>query len=165
VAASAPLPLTVGARVDKLYFYPCSDCHAYMDPNDKERELDVQEGHPAKIEHGNDEFWCTACHNLADFDHLRTFRGQPVDFDKGYEVCGTCHAQKFRDWTRGAHGKRVANWRGERQLYSCVECHNPHHPAIAPRAPDPPPPIRAGLKPMAPTEIEEAHNPRMPEGG
>lgn len=154
---SAP-PFVVGVRQDKLYFYPCSDCHSFMDPNNEVRELDVEEGHPAKLEHGDGQIWCLSCHDSTEYGRLRDLLSEPVDFDHGYQVCSGCHAQKYRDWTYGGHGKRYANWRGERRLYSCVECHNPHQPSIQPRAPKPPPSIRAGLEPMPPAMVEDVRS-------
>jgi len=159
---TAPVPFTVGKRQDKLFFYPCADCHDYMDANSNVRDLEVEEGHPAKLEHGNGLFWCFSCHNPDNYGQLRTPLAETIGFDSGYRVCDSCHSGKYQDWTYGGHGKRVANWRGERTLYSCVECHNPHHPAIPPRAPKPPPPIRAGLKPMKPAQTgtdAESHRP------
>jgi len=156
----APVPFTVGARLEKLYFYPCADCHAYMDPDDNLRELDVEKGHPSKLEHGGGLIWCFSCHDSPDYGKLRNLLAEPIDFDSGYQVCGGCHSQKYLDWTHGAHGKRVANWHGDRRLYSCMECHNPHQPAILPRAPEPPPPIRAGLNPMAPGKADEVRRSR-----
>lgn len=152
-------PFAVEGRLDQLYFYPCQDCHEYMDPNDRVRELDVEEGHPAVLGHGDGQMWCFSCHDPADYGRLVNLLAEPIDFDHGYQVCSGCHSQKYRDWTYGGHGKRVANWRGERQIYSCVTCHNPHRPAIAPRAPKPPPPIRVGLEPMEREVIDQARNP------
>ena len=71
---------------------------------------------------------------------------EPVDFDDAHLVCAGCHANRHKDWTFGVHGKRVANWEGERTQYNCTHCHDPHKPAIAPRAPQPPPPVRMGLE-------------------
>lgn len=76
---------------------------------------------------------------------LRTLLDEQIDFDDSHLVCGSCHADRQRDWFYGGHGKRVANWEGERKLYSCVHCHDPHDPTIKPRKPQPPPPVRAGL--------------------
>jgi hypothetical protein len=159
----APVPFTVGARVEKLYYFPCADCHAYMAPDSEVRELEVEEGHPATLEHGKGLMWCFSCHDSLDYGRLRDLLAKPIDFDNGYQVCNGCHAQKYGDWTHGAHGKRVANWRGERQLYSCVECHNPHRPSILPRAPKPPPPIRAGLESMVPVEEDDDRNLHRPK--
>jgi len=156
-------PLAVDARVDKLFFYPCTDCHAFMDTNERIRDLDVEEGHPARLEHGSGLIWCFSCHDESDYDRLRNLLAEPIDIDRGYQVCGGCHSEKYRDWAGGAHGKRVADWRGERRIYSCVECHNPHHPSIQPRAPQPPPPVRAGLERMAPDDGFQTQDPHPPE--
>ena len=160
---AAPVPFTVGAREDELYFYPCADCHAYMDPSTEVRELDVEKGHPTILEHGGGLMWCFSCHDSPDYGRLRNLLAEPIDFDHGYQVCNGCHSQKYLDWTHGAHGKRVANWSGERRLYSCVQCHDPHRPSILPRAPKPPPPVRAGLEPMAPVEVDDGRSFRRPE--
>lgn len=159
----APASFIVGERLDDLYFFPCADCHEYMDPNKKVRQLDVEEGHPALLGHGDGQMWCFACHDPSNYSQLLNLLAEPIDFDQGYQVCSGCHSRNYRDWTYGGHGKRIANWRGERRLYSCVECHNPHKPSIPPRAPKPPPSIRAGLKPMAPEVIDEARNPNRPQ--
>lgn len=158
----APLPFTVAKRQDKLFFYPCADCHDYMDPNRKVRELEVTEGHPDVLKHGDGKMWCFSCHDPSNYGQLRDMLGKPIGFDQGYQACGGCHSDKFQDWTHGAHGKRAANWTGDRRIYSCVECHNPHSPAIPPRAPQPPPPIRAGLKPMPRDVTEAARNANRP---
>jgi len=139
--------LTVLPRKDELFFYPCSQCHASMEPNPEIRPLDVM--HDAEISHGDGRLWCLNCHDLEDRDNLRSLLGEPVDFDDAYLICGGCHAKRHRDWAFGVHGKRVANWQGEREVYNCTHCHNPHTPAIAPRAPKAPPPVRAGLERQA----------------
>lgn len=133
-------------RQDKLFFYPCSDCHEYLEPDTSIRQLDADPDHPEALEHGAGELWCTSCHAQWPYETLHTLLGEPVGYDASYRVCGGCHSHKLRDWKHGAHGKRVANWRGERLLYGCPECHNPHRPAIPPRAPQDPPPVRAGLE-------------------
>jgi hypothetical protein len=92
--------------------------------------------------------WCLDCHQGTDRDMLHTVSGTKVDFDQSYLVCGACHSARQRDWYFGAHGKRVANWKGERQIYACTHCHDPHSPTLKPRAASKPPPLRAGLAPM-----------------
>jgi uncharacterized CHY-type Zn-finger protein len=140
-------PFTVVPRKDKLTFFPCSNCHAVLPPNPEVRKLSGAP-HPAALNHGNGRIWCLDCHQLKDRDHLHTLSGQSVDFNDAYLVCGQCHANRQKDWFFGAHGKRVANWRGERVIYNCTYCHDPHSPSLKPRAPSRPPPVRAGLKPM-----------------
>ncbi|NIO42097.1 MAG: cytochrome C [Burkholderiales bacterium] len=135
---------SVVPRKDDLFFYPCGQCHDAMEPNPEIRQLDAM--HDSTLEHGRGRIWCLSCHDLANRNYLTTFLGELVDIDEAYLVCGGCHANRQKDWTFGAHGKRVANWQGERTLYNCTHCHDPHSPAIKARAPMAPPPVRAGLE-------------------
>jgi len=135
---------SVVPRKEDLFFYPCDQCHESMEPNPEIRQLDAM--HDSTLEHGRGRIWCTSCHDLENENFLRTLLDEPVDIDEAYLICGGCHANRQKDWTFGAHGKRVANWQGDRTLYNCTHCHNPHSPAIRARAPKPAPPVRAGLK-------------------
>lgn len=130
-------------RKADLFFYPCDQCHASMEPNPEIRQLDTL--HDTSIEHGRGRIWCLSCHDFKNRDYLRTLLGERVDFDDAHIVCGGCHANRHKDWSFGVHGKRVANWSGDRVQYNCTHCHNAHSPAIPARAPKPPPPVRAGL--------------------
>jgi hypothetical protein len=141
---------SVVPRVDQLTFFPCTSCHQALTPNPEPRKL-AGAPHPASLDHGGGRFWCLECHQLKDRDHLHTLDGHPVDFNDAYLVCGQCHANRQKDWYFGAHGKRAANWQGERVIYNCTTCHDPHSPRLKPRAPAKPPPVRAGLTPMSPT--------------
>jgi hypothetical protein len=154
-AANAPGPtrfegypdapeMTVVPRKDELFFYPCDQCHAAMEPNPEIRALDTM--HDAEMEHGRGRIWCLTCHDVEARNYLRTLLDERVDFDAAYLVCGSCHSNKHRDWVFGAHAKRVDNWQGARVQYSCTHCHNAHDPAIEPRAPKAPPRARAGLE-------------------
>lgn len=122
----------------------CSRCHARMDPNPTIREL-VDAPHLDGLSHGEGRIWCLVCHDEQDRDNLRTLLGEKVAFTQTYIVCGSCHASRAKDWHFGGHGKRLSNWRGERVIYDCTHCHDPHEPVIPARAPKPPPPVRAGL--------------------
>ena len=138
---------TVVPRKPHLALYPCSQCHKALPLNATPRKL-VGAPHQAALHHGQGRFWCLDCHQGNDRDALHTVGGAKVDFDQSYLVCGQCHGARQRDWAFGAHGKRVAGWQGERQIYACTHCHDPHNPLLQPRAPSPPPPLRAGLTPM-----------------
>ena len=160
-------PFKVVPQKDKLTFYPCSQCHKFMPPNPEPRKLEVAP-HPAALKHGNGRFWCLNCHLIDDRDFLRTLRDQKVDFDESYLLCGQCHFNRQKDWYLGGHGKRVYNWQGERMIYSCTHCHDPHDPATKPREPSKAPPVRAGLERMKPGEREaqrvwERHAVQQPE--
>ncbi len=135
---------SVVPRKGELTYYPCAQCHQYMEPNPKVRELSSP--HPVEFEHGKGRFWCLSCHHMTERNTLRTQLDEKVDFNDSYFVCGGCHPVPQKDWYYGAHGKRVGNWKGERQLYNCTQCHNPHSPSIKAREPLPPPPVRIGME-------------------
>ena len=141
--AGAPA-FKVVPQKDGLVFFPCSGCHAAMQPNPVPRLLAAP--HPAALVHGAERIWCLDCHQTKDRDQLTTLAAQPVDFNDSHQVCGQCHFRQHKEWYFGAHGKRVANWKGTREIYNCTHCHDPHAPALKPRAPSPPPPVRAGLE-------------------
>ena len=129
-----------------------------MEPNPTIRKL-ADAPHLDGLSHGKGRLWCLQCHDKDERDFLITMLGEKVTFDEAYMVCGTCHPDRQRDWYYGGHGKRLNNWRGERVVYNCTHCHDAHEPAIAPRAPKPPPPVRAGLSPMRVTEQHPEQNP------
>ena len=135
---------TVVSRKGTSLFYPCVQCHSAMQPRSEIRQLYAP--HQIELEHGSGRIWCISCHDLDTRSNLTTLLGEPVDFDDAHLVCGGCHSNRHKDWYFGAHGKRVANWQGERTLYSCTHCHDAHKPTIPARAPKPAPPVRAGLE-------------------
>jgi hypothetical protein len=138
-----------------ILLFPCTQCHAAKPPDPTPRAL-VGAPHVADLPHGNGRMWCIACHKLDDRDLLVLLDGTPVDFDDAHLVCGQCHGNRHRDWWFGAHGKRAANWSGERVIWNCTHCHDPHQPALAPRKPSKPPPLRARLSPMPAHEAAAA---------
>ena len=115
--------------------YPCGSCHTRALTPPPPAEASARWGHTdIRLAHAPD-MQCATCHDYADPQRLQTASGKPVDFDHSYAVCGTCHFQQERDWAGGAHGKRLAAWRGRRVVYNCSQCHDPHAPAIAPQMP------------------------------
>jgi hypothetical protein len=145
-------PFKVVPQKDKLTIFPCTQCHKHMPPNPEPRKL--QAPHQSALNHGEGRMWCLNCHLIDDRDYLHTIRQQKVDFNDAYLVCGQCHANRQQDWYFGAHGKRVSNWQGERLVYSCTHCHDPHDPTLKPRAPNKAPAVRAGLERMDRPESE-----------
>lgn len=148
---------SVVPRKGQLALYPCSQCHGLLKPDATPRKL-VNAPHQASLQHGKGRFWCLDCHLISDRDQLHAIGGAKIDFDRSDLLCAQCHGSRARDWNFGGHGKRVANWTGERQIYACTHCHDPHNPGIAPRAPSKPPPVRSGLSAMNTTR-ESAHEP------
>jgi Doubled CXXCH motif (Paired_CXXCH_1) len=122
--------------------FPCSDCHADMEPNYKRREL--KDMHTdIVLHHAEGQRWCLDCHNPTDRDKLRLVSGELISFSESYRLCGQCHGDKFRDWKVGVHGKRTGYWNGDKQYLLCAHCHNPHDPSFKPLKPLPPP-VRPG---------------------
>ncbi len=136
----------VQARRD-VDMHPCANCHQWVTSNPEARKLaaphdnfELQHGM-----HGKGGFWCLTCHDPENNMTLKTFEGEPVGFEHAYVVCTQCHVQQGRDWMNGAHGKRIGNWNGPREVLNCTACHYQHRPAIEPRGPMPGPSIRVGL--------------------
>ena len=118
--------------------FPCSDCHADMEPNPERREL-VDMHDDIILDHAEGQRWCLDCHNLDDRDKLRLVSGEVIPFTESYRLCGQCHGDKFRDWRVGIHGKRTGYLNGEKQYLLCAHCHNPHSPSFKALKPMPPP--------------------------
>lgn len=125
------------ARKQAIARYPCHSCHR-----------EQQSGQPvardaALLTHGNVELHhgqpgalsCIDCHSEKDRDVLADREGNSIDFDHSYELCGQCHFRQKSDWLGGAHGKRVDYWAGERVIYNCTSCHDPHSPRFEKRFP------------------------------
>ena len=148
---------SVLSRQDKYEFFPCDSCHQYMESSPTPRLL-PEAPHFPELKHGNADIWCTTCHTLENREQLRLLSGELVEFDKAYLVCAQCHNNAFQDWRFGAHGKRVQKWQGERQIYNCAECHNPHvNPGIQPRQPISPPGIRAQQEAQHHKRVQHRH--------
>lgn len=141
--AGAPA-FSVVPRQDELVYYPCSQCHEFMEPDATVREL--MSPHEIELKHGQGRFWCFACHSLNARDELVAMNGDAVGFNDAHMVCGGCHGLRHKDWHFGAHGKRQTDWKAERVIYSCTHCHDAHDPVIAPREPQPRPGVRSGLE-------------------
>lgn len=127
-----PPPLTPG-------IFPCSSCHAGMEPDTTKRELSMHTD--IKLRHAPEALpWCLACHDVKNRDKLHLVNGDLIDFTESYRLCGQCHGTNYRDWKAGIHGKRVGYFSGgKRTYYLCVNCHNPHDPKFKPIKPEPPP--------------------------
>jgi len=137
--------------------HPCANCHQWVKSNPEPRRVarphdnfELQHGM-----HGKGGFWCLTCHDENNNMTLKTLEGEPVEYEHAYVVCIQCHAQQGRDWVHGAHGKRVGNWDGTREVYNCTACHYQHRPAIEPREALPGPSMRVGLP--RPGHWETAH--------
>jgi hypothetical protein len=144
---SAPLEVASGGGAASLFpvpappfsdgIFPCSDCHAGLEPNPERRELTMHTD--IELRHDEEHRWCLDCHAPDDRDQLRLASGALVPFTESYRLCGQCHGTQYRDWRTGIHGKRTGYWDGPKRYLLCVHCHNPHHPRFASLEPLPPP--------------------------
>jgi hypothetical protein len=126
-----PPPLSDG-------IFPCSECHAEMEPNLERREL--EEFHDdIVLEHDEENRWCMACHDAENRDMLHSASGELIDFKESYKLCGQCHGPKLRDWKAGIHGRRTGYWNGRKEYLLCAHCHDPHSPKYKKMKPEPPP--------------------------
>lgn len=138
--------------------FPCSDCHADMEPNTTPRKLDMHED----IELKHFKGWCFDCHNPKDRDKLRLASGKLISFEQSEYLCGQCHGTIFRDWKVGVHGKRTGMWNGKKLYRLCVNCHWPHAPRFKPLTPLPPPVRPDDIQYRKLTEDEIPLNPINP---
>lgn len=141
---------TVPDRVPVLEdngYYPCSDCHAEGDqePNPEVRELVDDHEDIDGVTHGGGRFWCLTCHHEMERDELVDLKGNPVSMNQSFLICGQCHFDIQRDTFFGSHGKRLSGWKDEREIETCVGCHDPHVPAYPAMKPLAPPKVRTGL--------------------
>lgn len=122
-------------RKKEIARYKCSSCHTDK-PITARNGLQLTHGDVA-INHGQNQQLqlCIDCHHPEERDFLEDKKGKKIDFDHSYQLCGQCHFRQKRDWIGGAHGKRVSNWAGERVVYNCTTCHNPHSPLFKKRYP------------------------------
>ncbi len=123
------------ARKQDIERYKCSSCHTDKEVRGKNAFL-LTHGNVV-INHGQEgnALICIDCHNPQNLDFLEDKKGRKIDFDHSYQLCGQCHFRQKRDWLGGAHGKRVSYWAGDRVVYNCTTCHDPHAPKFAKRFP------------------------------
>lgn len=127
----------VRTRSDQLVQFPCARCHDQPGFAASRTDGDLPESAHLQIlqPHGVAEgLACAHCHDGEDPSQLVGQKG-PVDFDRVYDLCGTCHFEQRRDWEAGAHGKRLATWSGPRVIENCTGCHDPHAPRFETRLP------------------------------
>lgn len=123
------------ARKQDIQRYKCSSCHNAKEVRGK-NAFELTHGNVV-INHGREgnALSCIDCHHPEDLDALEDKKGRKIDFDHSYQLCGQCHFRQKRDWLGGAHGKRVSYWAGDRVIYNCTTCHDPHAPKFAKRFP------------------------------
>ncbi len=111
----------------------CMVCHATRTPNpDNAQGSDLDEFHQGLVT-AHAGLTCLSCHNASDYGSLRRADGQAISFARVQSLCAQCHGQTVRSYENGAHGGMVGYWdltRGGRIRNGCLDCHDPHAPAI-----------------------------------
>ena len=126
-------PFDVRLRTPELTQFPCASCHVgpvTSGTRGTEEHADVQPVHPEGLSER-----CETCHSRANPGELALQNGETASLDQAYRLCAQCHYAQGDAWAGGAHGKRLAGWRGQRVVMSCTECHDPHAPAFDTRIP------------------------------
>ena len=123
------------ARKQDIERYKCSSCHTEKEVRGKSA-FELTHGNVV-INHGQEgsALSCIDCHHPEELDFLEDKKGRKIEFDHSYQLCGQCHFRQKRDWLGGAHGKRVSYWAGDRVIFNCTTCHDPHAPKFAKRFP------------------------------
>lgn len=134
---STRTPSFVTKRTDHITQYPCASCHTKPVAKPQREGISHRWSHlNIQLTHGQTTgLDCQSCHNYDNFEQLQLQNGKTTTFDHSYELCRQCHFQQANDWAGGAHGKRLAGWRGKRVINNCTDCHNPHAPAFDQRIP------------------------------
>lgn len=123
-------------RTEKIKTYACTECHTK--PLKELQSKDIKKAHwNIKLNHAdNNTMNCTTCHNGNDMNHLKSITGSKIDLNHSYKLCSQCHQKQYKDWTGGAHGKRIESWASPRLSMTCVNCHNPHSPSFKKKLPE-----------------------------
>jgi len=125
-------------RTHQIQSFKCTECHniPLEELKNTKPEMGEKSHWNIKLEHASSDVMdCTTCHSNDDMDVLHTITNKPVSFDESYKVCAQCHQTQFKDWTGGAHGKRVGGWAKPVIRKTCVNCHNPHSPSFPHKLP------------------------------
>lgn len=128
-------PFEATTRTHLITQHPCSACHT--EPAALASLGGVRGDAHADIvlRHSPETLSCVSCHFYEDMNLLSLQGGTTTSFDRPHLLCRQCHFEQARDWAGGAHGKRLAGWRGRRVVKACTDCHDPHAPAFGKRTP------------------------------
>ncbi len=123
-------------RKNQLKSFACTECHTI--PLNEMLSEDLDKAHwNIKLNHADENTMnCVTCHNSNDVNNLTSLTGKPIDFDNSYRLCSQCHSKQYKDWSGGAHGKRIGGWAPPRVSMTCVNCHDPHKPHFESKWPE-----------------------------
>lgn len=127
----------------------CATCHDRVDTGSvAEKPEDLKEFHQGlTFRHG--ALACSSCHEDKSPITLHLATGASVPTTQAMQLCSQCHGSQRKAYDHGAHGGMNGHWdlsRGPRTRNQCVECHDPHVPALAPVRPAPQARLRGGAR-------------------
>ncbi len=130
--------IQIEQRELKIKNFPCMDCHSNI--KNTEVNFPLKKPHDNIIlDHMDSVKNCFKCHDQKNRHLLILQTGEKIGFNESYRQCFQCHGMKKRDWLLGIHGKMVGSWNGKKYKYTCVNCHDPHHPKFRQMKADPGP--------------------------
>lgn len=108
----------------------CLACHANAStlklPSGEDLYLGIDAEHYARSVHGSGGYLCTQCHTtISSYPHapLQAQNLRDVAI-QNYELCKTCHADKYELSIDSTHQKALRA--GNREAAVCSDCHDPH---------------------------------------
>lgn len=125
----------------------CATCHDTREPQISVNSAENLDEFHQGLRYAHGSLSCLSCHNADDYNTLKRADGRAVPFDASMNLCAQCHGPQFRDYQNGSHGGMTGHWdltRGGRTRNSCINCHDPHHPAYPKVMPVFPPRLEKG---------------------
>jgi len=111
----------------------CATCHDVVSTGARaEKPEELEAFHRGlQVTHGN--LACTSCHATGDPTALHLATGEKLAMSEALRLCSQCHGPQRTSFDHNAHGGLNGYWdlsRGPRLKNHCVDCHDPHAPAI-----------------------------------
>lgn len=125
----------------------CATCHDNRTPDYSTNSGGTLEDFHQGLRYAHGGQSCLSCHNANDYDTLKQADGRALEFSQSMMLCAQCHGPQYRDYRNGSHGGMQGHWdltRGGRVRNSCIDCHDPHHPAYPQVLPVFPPKLERG---------------------
>ena len=122
----------------------CNTCHRLIPAKDDSGKAPKDFHKGLKLAHG-EEMTCRTCHMPPAFETFRLSNGKALPYAQVMKLCGQCHSGQLADYHKGIHGGMAGHWdlnKGPRDRNHCVDCHDPHRPAIPQVRPAPRPRYR-----------------------
>ena len=114
---------------NKESYSDCKNCHTKK----AERSYSFNAGKKREHQkitlfHGHKAMSCNLCHDKANGNNLTNGLGDVVTFKNPSKTCQICHADIFKSWDQGLHGKMKSGWANKTRTNSqCIICHDSHN--------------------------------------